>query len=155
ATDEWPALPRAPAIVNPIAISRATMGRGTGAALVAARAARNEKGGANVDRVRAALRGRAHAGQPSQAERHRGEEIDSRSPSDSTARIEATGCDYDRMRAERQASPRGPRTEHGEQRADGAERAAQESRGVGRHRSDAVHNPPAAGSEAVRWVLRL
>ena len=50
---------------------------------------------------------------------------------------------------------RGPSTEDGEQRADGAERAAEEGRGVGRDRADAVHDPAAADPEAVDGLLRL
>ena len=50
---------------------------------------------------------------------------------------------------------RQPRAQDGEQRVDGLERALEEGSRVGRDRTDAVHDPVAASSEAVDGLLRL
>ena len=60
------------------------------------------------------------------------------------------GCDHDRSRPAAETPSAGSCSEDREQRVDGAERVAEEGRRVGRHRADAVHDPPAADSESRR-----
>jgi len=60
-----------------------------------------------------------------------------------------------RRRSTIEATAGRSRIQDGQQRAGRAERAAQESGGMGRDRSNALRNSAAAGSEAVRRLFRL
>ena len=65
------------------------------------------------------------------------------------ARSQAAGCDHDRRRPAAESLDGDQGAEDRQQRPDGAERAAEEGRRVGRDRTDAVHDPAAADSEGV------
>ena len=72
------------------------------------------------------------------------------------ARSQAARRDHERGRAAAASSATGREgAEDRQQRADGAERAAEEGGRVGRHRADAVHDPVVAGSKASAGVPRL
>ena len=64
-------------------------------------------------------------------------------------------CGLYRCGAAAQTSTAEPSTEDREQRVDGTERAVEAGRGMGRHRANAVRNPAASDSQAIRRVLRL
>src|SRR5882672_578285 len=125
----WRERSKAPVLVE---IRGRPMGRGSRVACAAARSTPTQEGGAHTRRVRAQVPRRSRTCEPSETKRHRVEGVDSPSTSDSAARFEEAGRDHDRTRAEPEASFARPCAENREQRARGAERAAQESGGVGR-----------------------
>ena len=113
------------------------------------------QGGANTRNIRAEIRGRLRARESAETERDRRQGVDPHGASDSAARLEAAGRDHDRTRASAEATSGASRAEDREQRADRAEHVAEEGCRVGRHRADAVCNPPAADLKTLGRILRL
>ena len=105
--------------------------------------------------VRAEIRRRSRAGEPSQAERHCRHRIHPEMASGSHARREASRRDHERTGAAAEAGAGRARTEDREQRVDGVEHAAEEGGGMGRARAAAVHDQVVAESQEDDGVSRL
>ena len=86
------------------------------------------------------VRGRAHAGESSEAERDRQHAVDPEVAPDPRARRQASRRDHERAGAEAQARVDASGAQDGQQRLDAPEHAAEEGCRVERTRSTAVHH---------------
>ena len=149
------ALSRAETRVPLLEVGGSTMGAGPRAASAAARPARSTRGRCQHSKHSrrdslTVTRGRTVTSRAALPRR-----IDPEVAPGSGARCEASRRDHERTGAASEARAGESRAEDREQRADGAEHAAEEGGGMGRARAAAVHDQVAAESQEDDGVSRL